>query len=663
MSKIIDGDERVIATAQHILKSLGTSENVKEDMIFILSNLGNRFADINDLLSTRTGKSAVEKRLEAAEAVVMKWESDLNSNTLKNHPSLFSEDCVDEAAAYLSAVDEIVKLTEDLSSAEEVGEVVDRAENVLQLAMSRLEDEFRHVLMRNTVPLDVDSIYDSIHGFSGFSHSFASNCSEIVDCESPMVRERRVGSDGARVGDSFADVTVDLINPNAIYDLKDIADRMIRASYEKECCQVYTCVRRDGLDECLMVLGVEKFGIEEVQKIEWGTLDEKMKKWSQAVKVVVRIILAGERRLCNQVFAGSGGVIREVCFGEIAKGCMMQLLSFAEAITIGRRSSEKLFRILDMYDALADVLPDLEALFFDDSGEYICSEIREILASLGETAKGTFEEFENAVKGESSRKPMQSGEIHPVTRYVMNYVKLLVDYSDTLNLLLEDNAGDSNDPGVGDSEDDTLRLGNGSPLARRMLLLISSLESNLEEKSKLYEDKAMKYIFLMNNIHYVVQKIKGTELGKLLGDQWVRKHRGLIRQYATCYLRACWSKVLSCLKDEGIGSGGSSSSHASKIALKDRFKNFNSSFEEVYKNQTSWKVPDPQLREELRISISEKVIPAYRSFMGRFQSHVEGGKHAGKYIKYTLEDLEIYLLDLFEGNSGTMHHLRRKSSS
>ncbi|KAI4319032.1 hypothetical protein MLD38_032682 [Melastoma candidum] len=98
------------------------------------------------------------------------------------------------------------------------------------------------------------------------------------------------------------------------------------------------------------------------------------------------------------------------------------------------------------------------------------------------------------------------------------------------------------------------------------------------------------------------------------------------------------------------------------MALKDRFKNFNACFEEIYRIQTAWKVPDDQLREELRISISEMVIPAYRSFVGRFGSQLESGKNSGKYIKYMPEDLENYLSDLFEGSPGVLHHMRRKSS-
>jgi exocyst complex component 7 len=39
---------------------------------------------------------------------------------------------------------------------------------------------------------------------------------------------------------------------------------------------------------------------------------------------------------------------------------------------------------------------------------------------------------------ETSRRAMTAGEIHPMTRYVMNYLRLLVVYSETLDALLVD---------------------------------------------------------------------------------------------------------------------------------------------------------------------------------------------------------------------------------
>jgi exocyst complex protein 7 len=127
------------------------------------------------------------------------------------------------------------------------------------------------------------------------------------------------------------------------------------------------------------------------------------------------------------------------------------------------------------------------------------------------------------------------------------------------------------------------------------------------------------------------------------------------------YQRASWNKVLDCLKDAGLYSKGNVFGAVSK-ELKERFKRFNAAFEEVYRTQTTWTVPDCELREELRISITEKLLPAYRSFQGRYMNHWDSERHAEKYIKYTSKDLEKYLVELFEGSSGSMDHRQRSNS-
>ncbi|GJZ77405.1 exocyst complex component EXO70B1 [Tanacetum coccineum] len=631
----IEGQDRVLATAQQIVKSLNINTKATEDMILILSSFDNRLSNITDLIDNND-------TFETAENLILDSSSSGNIQSYDD---------------YFNAIDIITKLTESLSldpSSHNSSDIIDRAENALQLGMAKLEDEFLHILVSNTVPLDVDQVYGSIRRGSmsfggseiGIEEDFDSYREDFDGSGSGFCHERGLSLGG--------DVCVDLVNGDAIKELKAIADRMIRAGYEKECCQVYSNVRRDVLDECLAILGVEKLSIEEVQRIEWKVLDEKMKKWIQAVKVVVKVLLYGEKRLCEQVFSESE-LIKEISFVETTKGCVMQLLNFGEAVAIGQRSSEKLFRILDMYDVVDDVMVDFEMLFGDESGELVCNEVKVVLSGLGEAAIGTFVEFENAVKGENSKRALLGGEIHPLTRYVMNYLKLLVDYSDSLNTLLPN----SQENDLSKELDDIDSGDTMSPISCRLLSLITSLEANLEEKSRLYDDSALRYIFLMNNILYIVQKVKDSDLRNLLGDRWIRKHRGQIRQWHTSYLRAAWGKAILCLKDDGFGGGSSS---ASKLVLKDRFKNFNACFEDIYRIQSSWKVPDDQLREELRISISEKVLPAYRAFVGRFGSQLESGRHAGKYVKYTPDDLENYLSDLFEGKPAVLNSIKRKGS-
>jgi exocyst complex protein 7 len=246
-------------------------------------------------------------------------------------------------------------------------------------------------------------------------------------------------------------------------------------------------------------------------------------------------------------------------------------------------------------------------------------------------------------------------------------MRLACDYRDTLEQVFKEDGGAEMNGVSARALDhsDVLEFRNGtnttdsSPLSTKTIAIMELLESNLNAKSKLYKDPALSYVFLMNNGRYIVQKVKDSEIHSLLGDVWVRQHSSNVRRYHKSYQRVAWGKVLSCLRDEGIHVGGNFSSGVSKPVLKERFKNFNALFEELQKTQSTWIVADDQLQTELRISVAEMVIPAYRQFLGRFQYYLENDRHPERYIKYGPEEVEALINELFEGAPSSM--TRRKS--
>ncbi|KAM0889551.1 hypothetical protein ACQ4PT_027628 [Festuca glaucescens] len=652
------GSDKVLAAAQHIVKSLATSKNAADDMIRILSGFDNRLSSITtdlfpspDLSSTESSEIPSVAAFDAAEQLIQFWDA--------TPEALVFETPENDVAQYLAAVDVATEhLARGASGAGRAGVAV-------QLAMARLEEELRQHMVSHAVPLDPTGLCFSLRRFSLGSFEDLDTSSEFDAATPHSLDATPETARGGPLGNPFDDHVFDPVRPEAVDDLRAIADRMACAGYGRELVDAYCSIRRDLQDEYLSVLGVERLSIDEVQRVEWKQLNDKMKKWVQGVKTVVRVLLAGERRLCDQVLAVSDE-LKEECFLESTKGCIMQILNFGDAVAVCPRSPEKLSRILDMYEALAEVIPEMKDLCLGCSGDGVISDVQAILDRLGDAVRGTLFEFGKVLQKESSRRAMIAGEIHPMTRYVMNYLRLLVVYSGTLDLLLDD--GGDNHPSVERPEDqdhDPEHLESMTPLGRRLLKLMCYLEANLEDKSKLYEDAALECIFSMNNLLYIVQKVKDSELGKILGDHWVRRRSGKIRQYSKSYLRISWTKTLSYLRDDvhgsGSGSGSGSGHSSSRMSIKEKFKNFNLAFEEIYRNQTIWKVPDPQLREELKISISENVIPAYRAFLGRYGSQVDGGRSSGKYIKYTPEDLEGQLSDLFEGSPGSANHSRRRT--
>ncbi|XP_051135339.1 exocyst complex component EXO70A1 [Andrographis paniculata] len=597
----------------------------------------------------------------AAEKIILRWDSEESRDSM-----IFASNDRLEIDRYLDAVDELQKSMSSTTISDSSSSS-SSSTSTLQIAMARLEDEFRNILLSHTSPIEADSLSESTHS------EFAS---QEFDLKEDQVAETILDknfehqeSNSSTTSSCYKSTSsireVDLIPSDAVYDLRCIAERMISAGYLRECIQVYASVRKSAVDASLKKLNVEKLSIGDIQRLEWETLETKIRRWIRAAKICVRVLFASERRLCEHIFDGLGTSVEDSCFMETIKGPAIQLFNFAEAISISRRSPEKLFKILDLHDALSDLLPDIDTVFESKSSESVRVQAVEILSRLAEAARGILSEFENAVLREPSRVPVPGGTIHPLTRYVMNYISLISDYKQTLVELIVSKPSTgprySSDPNLPDMDLSEFE-GQRSTLALHLIWIIAILQFNLDGKSKHYKDDSLAHLFMMNNVHYIVQKIKGSsELREMIGDDYLKRLTGKFRLAATSYQRATWVRVLYCLRDEGLHVSGSFSSGVSKSALRDRFKAFNGMFEEVHRTQSTWLVPDPQLREELRISISEKVLPAYRSFLGRFRSHIESGRHPENYIKYSVEDLENAVLDFFEGHPPMSQHLRRRS--
>ncbi|KAF5735595.1 exocyst complex component EXO70B1 [Tripterygium wilfordii] len=641
----LEGEENLIAAAKHIVRALGSKKNLTNNEKKVLADLGNQLSTMT-IVNENEGEeiSEIELQLNAVQEKIMSREVD---------ESMIWEGGSTEGLEYLNVVNEARKLTERLDrlcvdKGDDENEHLRRAYNVLQIAMARLEEEFRHILVEHRQPLEPEHL-----SFRSSEEDAADFCSINSFCDDSF--EAPIQRDGA--SRTSEERIIDLVNPDVIYDLRCIANSMFQSNYICECSQSYISVRKDAFDEYLFILEMEKLSIEDVLRMEWGALNSKIKRWIRAMKFFVRLYLSRERWLSEQIFGDLGSVGLN-CFVEASKASILQLLNFGEAVSIGPHKPEKLFPILNMYELLTSLLPDIDALYSDEAGSCVRNEYYEVIKRLGDSVRAACLAFENAIASSTSTNPFAGGGIHPLTKYVMNYINILTDYSETLNFLLDDCEGEHHitlSPETSPAKEEGHTRGETSPDISPMAFLFRSfasiLECNLEEKAKLYKDPSLVQIFLMNNIYYMTQKVKSSELRHVFGDEWIRKHNWKFQQHEMNYERATWSSILALLKDEG----NSSADSISKTPLKERFRSFYLAFEEVYKTQTAWLIPYPQLRDDLRISTSLNVIQAYRTFLGRHKNHV-----SDKLFKYSADDLENYLWDLFEGSPKSLHNSYRR---
>ncbi|KAL6656073.1 hypothetical protein ACP70R_006899 [Stipagrostis hirtigluma subsp. patula] len=634
------------------------------------------------------GSAAAE--LEAAERVVMRWASGGGGGGGEEGMLFQFGGDREEAERFLQAVDDLRRLALPPPAAAWNPRCVSwpgggggggGGSSALQVAMARLEEEFRHVLSSRELDLEVEALADlsSLSICGDLRDPDVAEADAAAEAEDDDAVSYSIGRPSSyRSLKSFSEI--DLFPADAITDLHAIAYGMAAAGYGRECVQVYASVRKPAIDSVLRRLGVEKLSIGDVQRLDWSALEAKVRRWIRAARSAVRGVFASERRLCFLIFHDlplfnnsttsptPALATHDAPFAEAVKGAALQLFSFAEAISLGRRSSEKLFKVIDLHDALTDLMPDISDIFaVSKATESIYVQATEIRSRLASAVRGILSEFESAVLREPSKTPMPGGTIHPLTRYVMNYISLMSDYKATLSklIILRPSASphfavEGNEATLAFPDLNLPDTDNGSPLGAHLVWIIVVLEQNLEGKASLYKDWALSHLFLMNNVHYIVHKVKDSaELRGLIGDRYLKRLAGMFRQAATSYQRAAWLKVLNCLRDEGLHVSGGLSSAISKSALRERFKAFNSAFEEAHRVQSGWYVPNTQLKEELRISIAEKLLPAYRSFLGRFRHHIENGRHPDLYIKYSVEDIEMATSDFFEGASPSPHIKRR----
>ncbi|VAH39144.1 unnamed protein product [Triticum turgidum subsp. durum] len=536
---------------------------------------------------------------------------------------------------FLDAVDRLRSIERFFSSNRSYSSsdrVLSHVNGLLSKALVKMEGEFQNQLTQRSKPMEPDRLFDCL----------PSTLRPSAESRSEGGKHPPGGaqSDNHETAEAAVYKPPALIEPKFVPLLAKLAQQLVQAGCQQQCAEIYSEARASALESSLKNLGVEKLSKDEVQKMPWEILESKIGNWIHFMRIAVKLLFAGERQLCDQVFQCSQS-LRDKCFSAITKNSLATLLSFGEAIAMSKRSPEKLFVLLDMYEIMCELQTEIDTIFVGES----CSQMRDSALSLtkclAQTAQKTFSDFEEAVEKDATKNIHTDGTVHPLTSYVINYVKFLFDYQSTLKQLFQEFKRED---------------GSGSELASVTMSIMQALQNNLDAKAKQYKDPALMHIFLMNNIHYIVKSVRRSEAKDLLGDDWIQRHRRIVQQNANQYRRVAWSKVLQCLSGQGltssggsgqVGSEGGNSSGASRTAVKER--SFNLQFEEIYQKQCGWSVPDSELRESLRLAVAEILLPAYRSFQKRFGPLIENSKAPGKYVKHTPEQLELFLGNLFEG--------------
>ncbi|KAL2463928.1 exocyst subunit exo70 family protein G1 [Forsythia ovata] len=243
------------------------------------------------------------------------------------------------------------------------------------------------------------------------------------------------------------------------------------------------------------------------------------------------------------------------CFADIAaQAGILAFLQFGKTATESKKDPIKLLKLLKIFASLNRLRLDFIQLF----GGAACAEIQNWTRDL--------------IKRHTP--PPQDGSIPRVVTFITDYCNELLgdDYKPILTQVLVIERSWKHE-----------KFQEGI-LMNELLNLVKAIELNVETWSRAYEDA------------HLYKHLKGTEIGTLLGDSWLRKHEQYKEYYSSLYLRESWGKLPALLRREGLilFSGGRATA---RDLGKKRLKSFNEAFDDMHRKQSNWVILDKDLWE------------------------------------------------------------------
>ncbi|KAI4294975.1 hypothetical protein MLD38_040751 [Melastoma candidum] len=583
--------------------------------------------------------------IEAASLMIMKWNPD--TSTYARVTSLFYESKL-EAVRFIDCTNDLHKAMQRLISLDPASEYLSHAHFLIEIAMKRLQKEFYQILSVNRAQLDPESVSTRSNSLASLRSSTSELSSEEDETSSSSPQDE--------APDSI--VQVEEASLLAMNNLKAIADCMISSGYAKECIAVYRIIRKSIVDEGIYRLGVEKASASHFGRMDWEVMELRIRRWLEAIKVSMRTLFLGERILCDHVFANSDSVCGSL-FGDIVLEGAAVLFGFPEMVAKNKKASspEKIFRVLDMYSAIAESWQDIVSTFSYDSTSAVRTQAVNSLIRLGELVRAMLSGFEGTLQKDSSKSPVNGGGVHSLTVHTMNYLTLLGDYSSILADIFPDSTSSparSSLPAsfFGSADPD----GALTPaISMHLAWLILVLLCKLDLKAKHYKDLSTTYLFLANNLQHIMVRVRASNLQYMFGEKWIAEHDSKIRQFVDNYERLAWGHVLETLPDHTTVV---SSAHAMECLRK-----FNSGFERTYRKQRGCIVEDQKLREEIKGSLGAKLAKSYGEFYDAHKDSLEGHRNPALFVKSSPEDIRNYISDLFYGDADRSSKFRTSSLS
>ncbi|XP_016445485.2 exocyst complex component EXO70I-like [Nicotiana tabacum] len=543
-------------------------------------------------------------------------------------------------------VDTVDNLNEAINSiSKECEPAIQKLQEVVEfLSRTKATDQFRTRRLRETL-ITLKSLCETEVDAMRFDGLFDDALLNLQDEYESLLNKMRHRNfmEGKVDSDDQDDVATEMVPTDLGSELEvevltKISETLAANHCLDICIDIFVKVRYRRAAKALMRLNPEylkTYSPEEIDEMEWESLETAISLWIQHFELAIKNVFVSEKKLCCQVLGTiMDGVIWPECFVKIADKIMAVFFRFGEGVARSKKEPQKLFKLLDMFESLERLKPEFSNIFAGEAGADICSRYRELEKLLVHSSTKVFFDLGLQIEANQDVLPPQDGSVPKLVRYAINYLKyLLMDaYSATMVRVLRTEqiwkAGTLSTP----ETDENL-------LKDAMFNIMDAIRRNIESKKLRYKDKVLPHVFVMNTYWYIYMRTRSTELGKLMGDQYMKKtYKIVAEESAYSYQKQAWGSLVRLLDKEDIKRVDKDGLTA---MVRGKMEAFTKAFDDItQRHKNFYYIPDSDLREQMREATVKLVVPAYTEFLNNFASSLHDKSYPSpEYIEHSLNHM------------------------
>lgn len=312
---------------------------------------------------------------------------------------------------------------------------------------------------------------------------------------------------------------------------------------------------------------------------------------------------------------------------------------------IARHDFTTVLVIFPIFKQLRSLKPDFEKTV-EQYALNVKYKFEQILQMLHSTGSKALEDFIESIRSDSITQLPSDGTVHEMTSNVIMFLEQLLDYTDTIGIVLEQDPSYSRQLSKLKTSDSSKAL-----LGLYVKKVLAQLNHTLFSKSEQYSDTALKALFRLNNNNYILKSLQRSNLMELYlisEPKCEEYYYNSIQENKKAYSQS-WSKLLNYIScdDPALNFHSDKLKDKERAVLKDKFAGFNKEIEDISKVQRGYSIPDIELRESIKRDNKELVIPKYNKFYNKY-SNVQFTKNPEKYIKFSIDQVSAIIDRLFD---------------